>query len=106
MAQPYIVTVPESECLADSDIVIGLCLHFLDAETVSKMTSKCRFRITKNDVLRGFAFWFDAEFSGPQRNLMMSTAPGQPDTHWKQTVCCSFIVSTFAEDVTLPLWRA
>jgi len=44
-----------------------------------------KFVVTKNDVLRGIAVFFDVEFDGRHRSVL-STAPSEPATHWEQTV--------------------
>lgn len=33
-------------------------------------------------TVHGLACWFDVLFAGSQRPVWLSTAPGQPTTHW------------------------
>ena len=36
--------------------------------------------------LYGFCSWFDVAFHGDAHDVILSTAPDQPTTHWRQTV--------------------
>lgn len=38
-------------------------------------------------VIHGVAAWFDVFFNGTTNPLWLSTAPGQPVTHWYQIRC-------------------
>lgn len=86
-SQPLIETVPEAECLAEPQLVVRLDLAFVETDDIQNIVCAPKFVITKNDLLRAFAVWFTVEFdSGEGRAIVLSTAPGQPETHWKQTV--------------------
>lgn len=41
-----------------------------------------RFRITRTALLHGLGCWFDLNFLGSDRHVVLSTAPDQPGTHW------------------------
>merc|ERR1712232_1528380 len=43
-------------------------------------------RVTRKDLLHGFAVWFDVSFEACKVPVILSTAPSKPYTHWKQTV--------------------
>ncbi|KYQ92907.1 putative protein arginine methyltransferase [Tieghemostelium lacteum] len=36
-------------------------------------------------AIQGFCIWFICYFEGSQKTVTLSTAPGDPETHWKQT---------------------
>merc|ERR1712008_388833 len=43
------------------------------------------FTISQSCLVHGIADWFDAHFDGTTQNVVLSTAPWCPRTHWKQT---------------------
>ena len=42
------------------------------------------FRIETTALMHGFGGWFDIDFIGTQKTIVLSTAPDQPGTHWYQ----------------------
>eukprot|EP00605_Chrysophyceae_sp_TOSAG23-4_P001638 GSChrysophyteH1.ASY1.ANO1.1799.1 assembled CDS len=42
------------------------------------------FRIETTALMHGFGGWFDIDFIGTQKTIILSTAPDQPGTHWYQ----------------------
>lgn len=38
-------------------------------------------------VVHGIACWFDVLFDGSSVQRWLSTAPGQPTTHWYSSIC-------------------
>ena len=45
------------------------------------------FNATQTGICHGLAFWFDVEFAGTSQQLLLSTAPTSPLTHWYQVRC-------------------
>jgi len=48
------------------------------------------FGLLGNNLIHGFAFWFDVCFAGSEHNgkdIWLSTAPNEPLTHWYQIGC-------------------
>ncbi|CAJ1367051.1 unnamed protein product, partial [Effrenium voratum] len=43
-------------------------------------------RVQRQDFVHAFVVWFDVSFHASTGGTVLTTAPGMPDTHWKQTV--------------------
>jgi hypothetical protein len=43
-------------------------------------------KLSAADGFQALALWWDVEFEGSAETVVLSTAPGAPDTHWHQTV--------------------
>lgn len=85
LSQPQIMNVKSTDCLSDPYLVIELDLMFVGVEDIRKIYALPKFVINKNDLLHGFAFWFDVAFDG-ENPTTLSTGPDAPSTHWCQTV--------------------
>ncbi|XP_074045983.1 protein arginine N-methyltransferase 2 isoform X2 [Macrotis lagotis] len=82
------VLEPE-ECLSAPHPVFQLDMRTLQIPDLEKMEGELGFCIQRAGTLHGFSAWFSVEFQnlgedGPQ--LMLSTGPWDPPTHWKQTL--------------------
>lgn len=42
------------------------------------------FKIARTDICHGIATWFDADFFGSDKQVVLVTAPHAPVTHWQQ----------------------
>lgn len=74
-----------------------------DLFKIGKLLSKCvcsiiiiinfftdiplEFHTTQTGICHGLAFWFDVEFAGSSQQLILSTGPTSPLTHWYQVRC-------------------
>ena len=85
LTAPQIELLAKEQCLAEPERVLSLDLKYVDREDVRKIFSHVKFRLTKNGLLHGLAFWFDVEFDGDVPSLF-STGPNCEETHWKQTI--------------------
>jgi len=85
LSQPQIMSVKSTDCLSDPYLVIELDLMFVGVEDIRKIYAMPKFVINKNDLLHGFAVWFDVNFEG-ENPAILSTGPDAPSTHWCQTV--------------------
>ena len=47
------------------------------------------FQMSAIIPVHGIALWFDCSFPGSQREILLSTAPSEPLTHWYQVRCMS-----------------
>ena len=76
----------------DDDILITntVMLRSIDctAVTVKQLDFESSFSLecTRDGTLYAICMWFDSMFDGPQHNVVMSTSPLKPATHWKQTL--------------------
>lgn len=85
LSQPQIMSVKSTDCLSDPYLMIELDLMFVGVEDIRNIYAMPKFVINKNDLLHGFAVWFEVEFDG-ENPKTLSTGPEAPSTHWCQTV--------------------
>jgi hypothetical protein len=85
LARPEILTVSQQSLLAKSQQVISIDMKYVDLEDVNSILATVSFNIERNDVMHGFALWFDVLFEGNQ-SVVLDTSPASISTHWKQTV--------------------
>lgn len=43
-----------------------------------------KFQVVRTDICHGIATWFDADFAGTNKHVVLITAPHAPVTHWQQ----------------------
>ncbi|XP_046351129.1 protein arginine N-methyltransferase 1-like [Haliotis rufescens] len=87
--EPVITEVQSTELLASAQKVVELDLKTVTLADVQKISQKLDIKMDKSGILRGFASWFDVEFSPLDSSVacgVLSTSPDSPQTHWKQTV--------------------
>ena len=85
LTQPIITEVKSSQCLSNAELLTHLELAFVEPEDVKSICGIFKFAMTKNDVMHGFACWFDVKFEG-ENPVVLGTGPESDPTHWKQTV--------------------
>mmetsp|Transcript_3007 Transcript_3007/g.6858 ORF Transcript_3007/g.6858 Transcript_3007/m.6858 type:complete len:372 (+) Transcript_3007:53-1168(+) len=71
--------VTDTACVFQMDLSVVKC-HELD------FVSPFSLKSHRQDFIHALVVWFDVFFDAAPDALPLSTAPGQPDTHWKQTV--------------------
>ncbi|CAE7446379.1 PRMT1 [Symbiodinium natans] len=71
--------VTETACVFDMNLRVVQCKEL---DFVSSFSMKA----LRQDFIHAFVVWFDVYFDASPDASPLSTAPGQPDTHWKQTV--------------------
>jgi len=107
LATPSVEDVKEDQLLSEPQILASFDLKTVDQEEVTSIFKTLDFEVEENiAVLResaaagssspykrlfhGFACWFDCLFAtglpSPAKPITLSTRPGLPLTHWKQTV--------------------
>ncbi|KAI3386574.1 hypothetical protein SNEBB_009490 [Seison nebaliae] len=57
-------------------------------ESLHTISFPVKYRCRKTSNIHGLAFWFDVAFIGKNVTSWLTTAPGQPLTHWYQVRCC------------------
>lgn len=85
-SQP-IVDAFDPSLLIDSPVA-----HHLDFRTISdielqRMEIPFQFTAAFTANMHGIAGWFDVEFLGTNKKVVLTTAPGEPTTHWHQLRC-------------------
>ena len=85
LSQPTITEIRSAQCLAKPEMVTHLEMAFAEPEDLQTIRGIFNFDINKNDVMHGFACWFDVKFEG-DNPVTLDTGPNCEPTHWKQTV--------------------
>ena len=85
LTSPKVMTVPDKSLLAEPQQVLSIDLQYVNASDVSTVVTSLDFVVQKNDVMHGFALWFDVQFDG-QHPVSLDTSPSSSPTHWQQTV--------------------
>jgi len=88
LSKPEISIVSSDQILSSPLIVEEIDLYTVVPEYIQNIYKVLSFIPEKDGNLHGFCCWFTVEFEGELEgsNVILSTAPGDPDTHWKQTV--------------------
>ena len=56
----------------------------VSCEELQNFEINFQFRIDKTCILHGLGGWFDISFLGSQEEVILSTSPESPGTHWYQ----------------------
>lgn len=88
--EPQVELVEPSRLVSSPSIVVDLGdFRELQQGSTASFESQVAFVSLRKCHAAGVAFWFDVSFgslSGTTQDLTLSTSPGSPPTHWKQTV--------------------
>lgn len=82
---------PLSEIVDASAMVTSRqCVFQMDLTTVTRaeldFVAPFELRVLRQDFIHALVVWFDVHFDASATATVLTTAPGMPDTHWKQTV--------------------
>ncbi len=88
--KPEVVVVDSGELLTDHLDVAEFDLRWMSVDEVERVHRRQFASAVRSGVVRGIAIWFDCDFAPYccdkwNFEVNLSTAPGLPDTHWKQT---------------------
>lgn len=90
LKEPVIVDLTPSQLLAPAQPFVTLDLMAIDRAHTSHLSAHLTFSAAGDGTLHGFGLWFRCVFPGPAGNeedcIVLDTSPGQPQTHWKQSV--------------------
>ena len=89
LSQPLVTDVLPAQLLANPAEVALIDCETADADELQKaLGGGLGFACTRSGVCHGFALWFECEFPRDTEAplVKLSTAPGEPLTHWQQTV--------------------
>lgn len=89
--KPEIINVTAGDLLHEGHIMAWLDLKEVTVEDLSSFDMKEVIVVQKSGRLQGVCLWFDCTFpNGDSSQLMnevvLSTSPSSPSTHWKQSV--------------------
>eukprot|EP01089_Gocevia_fonbrunei_P000224 TRINITY_DN10230_c0_g1_i1.p1 TRINITY_DN10230_c0_g1~~TRINITY_DN10230_c0_g1_i1.p1 ORF type:complete len:239 (-),score=47.58 TRINITY_DN10230_c0_g1_i1:4-720(-) len=92
LQQPKVVIVKPEQLLAKPVTLFEFDCSKIQIQDLHSLNRQFSFEISKQNnskkdkfLLQGFCVWFDVVFAG-DTTVVLSTAPGTPDTHWKQVV--------------------
>ena len=85
LASPEIMSVSQKSLLAEPQQLLSIDLKYVNASDVCSITALLDFVVQRNDLLHGFALWFDVQFDGCHP-VTLDTSPSAAPTHWQQTV--------------------
>jgi len=106
LATPSVEAIAESQLLSEAQIVASFHLKTVHREDVASLFTTLEFEVedsassstadssssssSRKRLFHGFACWFDCLFAtglpSPAKPVTLSTRPGLPVTHWKQTI--------------------
>ncbi|KAJ0682991.1 putative methyltransferase [Helianthus annuus] len=100
--EPCVETINGENVLTWPHEVKNVDCYTITIKELESVTTRFKLQSMMKAPLHGFAFWFDVEFNGPAKTnpssshprkrarpddaLVLSTAPGDPYTHWQQTL--------------------
>mmetsp|Transcript_3465 Transcript_3465/g.10764 ORF Transcript_3465/g.10764 Transcript_3465/m.10764 type:complete len:379 (-) Transcript_3465:88-1224(-) len=85
MQEPISDIVDAGAIATESACILELDLYKAKREDLDFLTAYS-LRVTRKDFLHALVVWFDVSFQACSPHVVLSTAPGKPYTHWKQTV--------------------
>jgi len=86
LKSPEVMTVSEKSLLAEPQQLLTIDLQYVEASDVSTVMASLDFTVQRNDLMHGFALWFDVQFESCRSSLTLDTSPSAAPTHWQQTV--------------------
>ena len=94
---PYEFMFNPSELLSEPIMLQDYDLYTTNETGFEKILS---FTINRNGIMHGWAGWFEARLSP---NILISTAPDKPKTHWKQMYFPSIVPVRVIQGETVKL---
>jgi histone-arginine methyltransferase CARM1 len=86
-SQPLVTEFDSTQELSFSKKMFEFDLPSVKKEQfLEKISSNFSFNCIGQDIFNGFCVWFDVEFVGSQKSLIISTSPSTEQTHWAQTL--------------------
>ena len=84
LLQPVVGYVDASSFLSSSTAALTIDFEHDEPESLHELLLPFEFTIARTAVCHGLAAWFDVAFTGSAATVILTTAPGQPGTHWYQ----------------------
>ena len=85
-SQP-IVDAFDPSLLIDSPVAHRLDFRTISDTELQRIEIPFQFTAAFTANMHGIAGWFDVEFLGTSKKVVLTTAPGEPTTHWHQLRC-------------------
>jgi len=99
LSKPVITLLKNDQLLSQPQLLLDIDCYTVKPEQLQRIEKLFTFKTTKfNGTVHGMCIWFDVIFKGSDKTVVLSTAPGSPETHWKQTVL--FLSKELIFDIT------
>ncbi|KFB43014.1 AGAP008846-PA-like protein [Anopheles sinensis] len=91
-SKPEVLTVASEHLLHEGHVMTWLDLKEVTSEELNSIEAKEVLVAQREGKLQGFCIWFDCTFPAAESDeqmsseVILSTNPSAPETHWKQTV--------------------
>jgi len=88
ISKPKVCDIKEEQVLAEPHSFLEIDIYTIKMEELREMKKEISWTIEKTGIVQAICVWFDVEFEDRKGNnqVILSTAPSSPSTHWKQTV--------------------
>lgn len=83
-SQPVVGTFPITNLLSQYRTVHSIDFATVTCDELKKFTIPFSFKIDQTGIMHGLGSWFDIFFNGSNKNIILSTSPELPTTHWYQ----------------------
>lgn len=88
--KPKIMTIDSKNLLNDGSCAYEMLLKYITIDELEKISYKLLTCSRVDGMYQGICIWFDVVFPCMNKlyskEIILSTAPDKPKTHWKQTV--------------------
>ena len=78
-------TFEPEKCLAAEPFRKEFDFETISLEDLKTVILEFTHTMKKTAILHGYAIYFDAFFTGADKEVILHTGPGHPATHWYQT---------------------
>ncbi|KAN0015644.1 hypothetical protein ACTFIU_008385 [Dictyostelium citrinum] len=86
---PYVEYLEKDQLVLKENKILSVNFNTITCEELEDIIiNKIDFKFPENikpKTIHGFGIWFICYFDGSKGTVELSTAPGDPETHWKQT---------------------
>lgn len=103
--KPDVLIVKPEDLLHSGRVLVWLDLNDVTVDDLKEFSSKEVFVVEKPGKYQGVCLWFECKFPANNENeeVVLSTAPNFPATHWKQSVIVLPKMATELVDVNEPI---
>lgn len=84
LSQPIVGYISPESLLSHERAEYTINFQSCTIKQMKEFTIPFRFTINKTALCHGFGCWFDAVFNGSLSQVVLSTSPSSPGTHWYQ----------------------
>lgn len=86
--KPEILDISKENLLHEGTVISWIDLKDIRSDELHTIYERCVVASAKNGQYQGLCLWFTCNFPSlsNEEAVVLSTTPGDPKTHWKQTV--------------------